>query len=129
MAMKLEVARTAPATATEAKPESQLWMNPGIFEEINGVRTFVGLGTGIALDTMKDVPIRGSNEAFRKLCGAKNDLRDALIALCESLEPGQDEILEGLVIQIRRRKTVEEEVTTEEGVVTTLNKLSFAKAS
>lgn len=76
------------------KPKAKVWLNPGDwYPEIpdeEGNPTFVGLLTGVPLDTMDDADTNSRNEKYRKIVQAKNDLRDQLLALAEELAPGEE---------------------------------------
>lgn len=93
-------ASTSTTTAGD-RPKSQYWLNVGVPVGEGDEARFVSLPMGIALDGMKHLPIRGSNEDFNSFTGARNDLLDQIMELAASLAPGQDAVL-SLSVQVRR---------------------------
>lgn len=92
---------------------SQYWLNVGYTVEgefANGDTTrFVSLPTGMALDGMEPFRITGNNAEFRALRSAQNDLLEQVMAVAESLQPGEEKIL-NLQLQLRRVKDDQEPV-------------------
>lgn len=120
--------QAAPAPAV-ARAVAQVWLNVGRMQMIDGVEEFISFKVGIPLDTLADQPIRGKDPHFRKICAAKNALRDeTLKAVNESFEPGESAFVEGLITEIHRvaeyDDSADEETTVETPAV---SRLSFAK--
>lgn len=100
--------KTAPAaTANSDKPKAQFWLNIGYAVDVQSeegpMTKFVSLPTGIPLDTQEELPTNSSNEEFRMLRLAQNDLLEQLNAFAQTLQPGEERILD-LQIQLRRVK-------------------------
>lgn len=97
----------APATApsTVERVNAQTWLNIGYTaKDANGEDKFVSLPVGIPLDTQKmlDMP---RSPAFAQLQAARNDLLEQLQQQANSLEPGEDIVIDaggGLQIQLRK---------------------------
>lgn len=98
------------AASKKDLPKAQFWINIGYVVEVqgeNGVESkFISLPMGIPLDTQEHLPTNSSNEMFRALRAAQNDLLDQLKDVAATLQPGEEKIIgEGqLVIQLRRVK-------------------------
>lgn len=96
---------TAPAAA-QAKPAAKVWLNVGYEAATtdadgNEVVKFINLPTGIALDTMEALPLRGQNVEFNQLRSAQNNLLKQLQEAGDGLEPGQDVTIR-LVVRMRK---------------------------
>ena len=94
----------APAAKTaivEEKVKSQLWVNVGYSQEVDGVNVFVSIPMGIPLDSVKELVTNTRNVEFNQLNQARNQLLADILAASEDLEPGQDHTLE-LEVQVRR---------------------------
>lgn len=83
----------------EDKPKTQIWLNVG-YEGPDG--KFVNLPIGIPIDTMAALPIRGSNEDWNKFQSARNKMLEKFQKYGSSMEAGAEEIVNGLVVKIKR---------------------------
>lgn len=89
------------------QPEAEFWLNVGL--PANSVvpgeaePRFISLPMGLPLDTMKPAKVSGSNELYRQLQTAKNDLWEQLMRASSRLQPGQEMELP-LVVRVRRVK-------------------------
>jgi len=79
------------------QPKAQVWINIGYYV---GDR-FISLPVGIPLDTMEEVSTRSSNEEYRQMQAARNDLLNAIKGAASEL-PGGGERQLNLQIQLRR---------------------------
>ena len=104
-------ASAAPAAAAGTKterPVAEFWGNIGVTVPMVNAETgvtenvFVSLPVGIALDTMEETKMKGSNANWANMVQAKNWLLDELKKAAEGLEPGGDVIVDDLQIQIKR---------------------------
>jgi hypothetical protein len=102
--------RNAPA-AREERPQTQYWLNIGIVAQDG---TFVALPNGLPLDTMEHRLIRGSNAEWNALQSASNSLLDMILESVKVLNPGQEEVIEGLSIQVKRIKADAGEVKADD---------------
>jgi len=94
-------APAAKGTIVEDKPKSQLWVNIGYTQVVNGVDVFVSVPMGIPLESVKELVTNTRNVEFNQLNQARNQLLADILAASEDLEPGQDHTLE-LEVQVRR---------------------------
>jgi hypothetical protein len=132
-------AAAATTTTTTAKKTAVFWLNIGYTIEVdvdtdNGAKTetrFISLQSGIALDTLADLPTNGSDRLFRSMQSARNDLRDQLVAEAQDMAPGDERIVGtmdcGLQLQLRRVNDAKPEIKASENPFT--KRLSFAKAA
>lgn len=98
----------------ESKPKAQFWLNIGYTaNEGTAEEKFISLPTGIPLDTQEALATNSSNEDFRAMRCAQNDLLEQLTAFAEKLEPGQEGIIQ-LQVQLRRVKAVAEDIKPDE---------------
>lgn len=86
---------TAASGKTERKP-SQIWANigaviPGAADD--GSDLFVSLPSGLPLDDMKPVQVRGTNQNSIHLKQVKNTLLDELQKLGASMAPGERRVV------------------------------------
>lgn len=86
----------APAAKAE-RAKTKIWLNIGYHVG----NKFVNLPVGIPLDTTAPVEIRGQNEDWNKFQTARNGLLEALTKMGMSLEPGAEDVIEGLVIKVK----------------------------
>ena len=95
----------------EPKPKAKYWLNVGYLAstviEGEDEPRFIALPAGIPLDTTKPAEVRGSNELYRAMVTAQNDLLEDIIEEASKLEPGQAVIIgdpetSPLVLQLRR---------------------------
>lgn len=87
----------APAKS-EKRPASKHWLNVGV--EVNG--KFISLG-GIALDDLKPIEAKGTNEEWHQMVAAKNALLAAVQGTVGAYDPGHSEIIKGLRVQGLRK--------------------------
>lgn len=97
--------------AQNDRPKSQFWINLGYpvdyqLDDGSTEQRFVSLPIGIPLDGQERLPTNSKNEQFAAFQVARNELLDQLMAIAQTLEPGEDKII-NLKVQIRR---VNEEV-------------------
>lgn len=120
-------------TNNEDRDPAQIWLNVGFVNEDpeTGEEIFVSLPMGIALDQMKPARVSGKNEDYRKLMEGKNRLLDMLQGFAEGLEPGEEEIISDLSIQVRRVAQADpsEASADQNPHVASIDRLSFAKGS
>ncbi len=96
------------APAPTDRPKTQVWLNVGTTVQIPNAETgevedvFVALPIGIPLDTMENMEVRGTNKNWANMVQAKNWLLGQLKALGEGVEAGDEEIIDGLQIQVKR---------------------------
>lgn len=104
-------ANTASNSAAKAdKPKAQFWLNIGyVANEGTEDAKFISLPTGIPLDTQEPLPTNSSNEDFRAMRSAQNDLLAQLIEFADGLEPGAEGIIQ-LQVQLRRVKAPAEDI-------------------
>ena len=95
------------------KPKAQFWLNIGYQVEVptdsGNEDRFVSLPQGIPLDTQEAVSTKSKNKDWQAFQVARNDLLSQMLKLAETLEPGEEKLL-NLQIQLRRISD-EEEVT------------------
>lgn len=84
------------------------WANIGYdsVDPITGVTTFISLPMGCPIDTMKPSKF-GSSPEYNAMIQAKNEFLVLMQSLFDKLEPGQEDFVLGLKVQIRRRKEAE----------------------
>ncbi|QIG67716.1 RNA polymerase RNAP1 subunit A protein [Rhizobium phage RHph_Y38] len=102
MGLTFNAPATRPAAAqAQERPKTEYWLNIGIVAQDG---TFVALPVGLPLDTMEKRVIRGSNQEWNALQSASNSLLDMLLEQVKELSAGQEEVIEGLSIQVKRVK-------------------------
>lgn len=69
---------------------ANLWFNVG-YELKDG--TFIAFQSGIAIDNMRDADVRGQNEEWVKTQKARNKLRDDMIRIGSTLQPGEEKVI------------------------------------
>lgn len=117
--------------SNDDRPKTKVWMNIGYesIDEETGDPIFVSLPFGLGIDTMNkpDLP-NGKNQAFLRLVESKIDFLEQLQAYAETFEPGQEEIIPDLKIQIRRIEEAAQDTSGEENPHrTALSQLSFVQ--
>lgn len=116
----------------EEREPTQVWLNVGIpsTHPDTGEELFINLPIGIPLSDLEPQKANGRNESWHQIVGQKNALMEALQKLGDSLEPGEEQLVEGVSIQIRRIN-VESDVAPVENEVTSslIGSIGFAKAS
>lgn len=102
------------SAAKADKPKAQFWLNVGyVANEGTEDAKFISLPTGIPLDTQEPLPTNSSNEDFRAMRCAQNDLLAQLIEFAEGLEPGAEGVIQ-LQVQLRRVKAPAEDIKPDE---------------
>lgn len=114
-----ETQRSNRGNGREDRPQAQVWANIGVTlpvqqEDGSMKDTFLSLPVGIPLDTTEPMPTRGTNKGWHEQVAVKNAILAFLQKVGGDLEPGQGELIEGLQIQVYRRKPQAEEVKPEE---------------
>lgn len=90
------------------RPKAQVWLNIGATIQLTNPSTgevedvFLALPQGIPLDTMEPMEVRGTNKNWANMVQAKNWVLEELKKMAEGIEPGGEQILEGLQIQVKR---------------------------
>lgn len=89
---------------SQDRVEAQIWLNVGYEVEVEpGVKRFINLPLGLAIDTMQEMPERGQNADWLALVKARNAFLRTIQKLSQDLAPGQEEYLpEEIVLKIRR---------------------------
>ena len=109
---KTNVASNSAAKAD--KPKAQFWLNVGyVANEGTEDAKFISLPTGIPLDTQEPLPTNSSNEDFRAMRCAQNDLLAQLVEFAGGLEPGAEGVIQ-LQVQLRRVKAPAEDIKPDE---------------
>lgn len=104
----------ASSSAKAEKPKAQYWLNIGyVANEGTDDAKFISLPTGIPLDTQEALPTNSSNEDFRAMRCAQNDLLEQLLEFAEGLEPGAEGIIQ-LQVQLRRVKAPAEDIKSDD---------------
>lgn len=92
------------ASNSADRPKAKFWLNVGYTaNEGTEDAKFISLPTGIPLDTQEPLSTKSSNEDFRAMRCAQNDLLEQLVAFAEGLEPGEEGVIQ-LQVQLRRVK-------------------------
>lgn len=91
------------------KPDAQVWLNPTIqipmvMQDGSTTLVDIGLPTGIPLDTMSEIPIKGSNPDWIQKATAMNWFRNQLIEMSKGVAPGDSAELVGIKLFMRRVK-------------------------
>lgn len=97
--------KNAPAAGTKAdRPKSQFWINigydSGVTDEQGNMR-FVSLAVGIPLDGQERLPTNSRNHEYAAFQAARNDLYEQIMAAAQTLQPGEEKLL-NLQVQLRR---------------------------
>lgn len=104
--------------AKQERPAANYWLNVGYTVQVtveDGTieNRFVSLPVGIPLDTQKPVSTNSKNAETAALLAAKNNLLEQVNALAQTLQPGEERIV-NLQLQLRR-------VNSDADVVSTVN--------
>ena len=95
----------APSNGAGDRPKSRFWLNigydSGVANEDGKGTRFVALPAGIPLDGQEKLPTNSRNREFAAFQAARNDLMEQLMAVAESLQPGEEKLL-NLQVQLRR---------------------------
>ena len=90
------------------KPQAQIYLNVGVEIDVTNPDTgetesvFMSLPLGIAIDTMNEADIRGSDN-WKLMSAAKNELLRFFKAEGDALQPGEEKFFEGMRLQLKRR--------------------------
>lgn len=81
-------------TKADDRPKAQIWLNVGLptdYKATDGSDkySFLSLATGIALDTMAPIEIKGRNKEYNDFAAAQNKLREMLLEHLKDLKPGE----------------------------------------
>ena len=100
-----KIVKPAAAQQAETREPEQYWANIGayaVYENSNGEeeRRFISLNYGIPLSGIADMK-KGSSDEWNAMCSAKDSLRDQLLEIAQSLQPGQTEDIQ-ITLQVRR---------------------------
>lgn len=88
-----------------SQEQAMLWLNVG-YTSSDG--EFISIPYGIALDTMQEAKVRGTDPHWRSIAIAKNELLSQLLSLGDQLNQGESKILNGLQIQIYKKQEADE---------------------
>lgn len=99
--------KSAAVAAKSDKPKAQFWLNVGLVKEVKGEDVFLSLPIGIPLDTQDRLPETSSNKEYAQMQAARNNIVDQLMAYAETMEAGDDVIID-LKVQLRRVKATQE---------------------
>ena len=117
--------KTAVKTESAAKPKAKFWLNLGYTaNEGTEDEKFISLPNGIPLDTQEPLPTNSSNDDFRALRSAQNDLLAQLMEFAEQMEPGQEGVIQ---LQVQLRRVKEEAAPIASGENKYAAKLAFVK--
>jgi hypothetical protein len=105
---------TADAAPASGKAKANVWLNVGqtvTVSKTDGTteERFVSLPFGLGLDNMEPQELKGQNIEYNRFIEAKNDFLRQLQDMAKDLKPGEDIVISGLEIQLRR---VNEPVTS-----------------
>lgn len=120
----------APAANGKKNPPAKFWINVGVWVDLpapdgNGtVKEFINLPLGIPMDQMKVEAPKGDNARWNKIVNTRNQLITALHNKFGSMEPGTQDIVNGLSVQVSRAKDKVETVYDAEEATAALN-ISF----
>lgn len=91
-------------------PQATIWLNVGYTLEgagKDGEDLFISLPVGLPIDTMQSVSESSNNADYANMQQARNALLAQLIEASNSFEPGEERLLPGLQLQMRRVKNKE----------------------
>ncbi len=102
--------RSAAAASTpnqNDRPSATVWLNIGMTVPLvqpdgTTVDIFVSLPVGLPLDTQEPMTAKGNNANWHQMVQAKYWLLSELQKAAIQMEPGSEEIVTGLEIQIKR---------------------------
>ena len=87
----------------EDKPTSQVWANIGV-ETGHDKYPFMSAPFGIPIDTQAPLQVRGNDADYVNFTHGRNEFLAWLQAEGEKLAPGEEVILTGISVQLRRAK-------------------------
>jgi hypothetical protein len=99
--------KNAAANSRSDRPKAQFWLNVGLVKQVKGEEVFLSLPVGIPLDTQDRLPETSSNKEFAQMQAARNNIMDQLLAYAQTMEAGDDVIID-LQVQLRRVKETQE---------------------
>jgi hypothetical protein len=116
----------------DKKPDALFWINIGYQQEVDTdegtEQRFISLAFGIPLDTQEILDTSKGTKAWRDQQAARNDLREQLLKVAATLQPGEERIVGttevGLQIQLRRVKDAKPETARTENPF--IRRLAFA---
>lgn len=120
------VKEETPATeARTERPQAKVWINIGVtigVPQADGtvVDTFVSIPAGIPLDTMEPMVGRGNSADYAALVQAKNWVLSQLQTAAEDIKAGEDQLVEGLEVRIRRAGVAQAPAEGENAILTAL---------
>ncbi len=91
-------------------PQATIWVNVGYTLEgagKDGEDLFISLPVGLPIDTMQPVSESSNNADYANMQQARNALLAQLIEASNAFEAGEERLLPGLQIQMRRVKNKE----------------------
>ena len=94
--------QTKTETKNEDRPKTLVWLNIG-FEDAEG--RFVNLPVGVPLDTTAPLEIRGQNAEWNGFQKNRNALLNYLTKYGLNMDPGSEEVINGLQIRIKHVNT------------------------
>lgn len=103
------------STAKADRPKSQYWINIGYdsgVQDAEGNNRFVSLAVGIPLDGQEKLPTNSRNAEFAAFQAARNDLAEQIMAVAQTLQPGEERLL-NLQVQLRRINEEHAEIAPE----------------
>ena len=118
--------QAAKAEEGAERVRAEFYANIGYWDHIGGEDVFVSLPWGLGLETMPEIEVKGSNEKYVELCRRKNKLLRMLVEGAASLEPGESDEVQELVVQVRRDKPKTANTANPTGE-STLTKLTFGR--
>lgn len=99
------------------QPKAQFWLNigydSGVVDEATGESRFIALPVGIPLDTQEHVNANARHDGYAAAQAARNDLLDQMMAVAQTMDPGESRILK-LDIQLRRISADREPVKSDQ---------------
>lgn len=110
------------------KPDPMVWLNIGsnVTHPETGEVTFVSIPFGLPLDTQEPKKLQGKNEEWLQLVAAKNALLEHLQKIGDGIAPGEEEVIDGLQVQIRRRAAPAEPAAAGNNFLTGIGNIGIA---
>ncbi len=102
-------AASRPAEAAQERPVAQYYLNIGVTLDVEGAdgtttQEFISIPVGLALDNIKTMEYRGSNDEWLNKVQVKNAILAKIQRLATEQAPGSGEVIEDLQVQVFRRK-------------------------
>ncbi|QWY83464.1 RNA polymerase RNAP1 subunit A protein [Rhizobium phage RHph_X2_28B] len=119
--------------AAQERAKTQIWLNVGFETQVPVMRDgeqvmetrFINLPVGIPIDTTEKLEIRGQNEEWNKLQGARNWLLEQLQKHGAGMGAGAEEVVQGLVVKIKRVAAPAEVSNSDNDFIPGKNALKF----